>query len=402
MNARRRGFSLIELLLVLFVLALITMSYFALQQRNMEVDKAQDLGYRLFEYGQALGDYIRTEGKKYPATGPGVEVYDGYQWLVDKGYLSKDFSLVVEPLYIEPIPATSPDQPSPEEQMRTSIFVKESATYPGEYELALDVITIGPVYARSDVTYDEEGVSTVTQDLSLISRAVNYANEYRDNIKGSGLILYSRVEAPNGDNTVSIIEGRTVDQNLWNDAWLLRSGANTMQGPIKFQTSEPNDSKIEELSNIRFAQSGWGAINDVQVINFTGAATLSMPLSINFADNGAISNIQALNFASSGTIQGIASIEFLDTATDKRSVFTGIRNITVTAMYKGDRTQDLGIPIANHFCALSRTHVPENGGGCEIYRGTSTYPNTYVIDVQKGKNANDGNGVECKATCFEF
>lgn len=359
-----------EMLLALLIVALMTMSYFMLQQRNTEIDTAQDLGYRLFEYGQALGEYIRTEGQDYPADSPGIVTYDGYAWLQEKGYLSPDFSLVVEPLYVEAIPDSSPAA-----QIRTEINVQENLNELGRYDLVLNNILVGPVYSRNDSVFDEEGKATVHQDISLIARAVNYANEYRDTLKGSGIIQYSRVESTANEQTLSLIQGHLVDQNMWNDAWLLRSGANTMQGPIKFETSAANDSAIQNITQLAFKENETTMITNLKEMQFV--------------DNGAIT------FKSNGLIREVESIDF-----NSAPLFRGIVTTFLTTTYEGEQGHhpiDLKYSTTQFFCAVGLTRFPSNGGSCTVY----PYKGTFWLDIERGPDGN-GSGIKCAAVCFQY
>ncbi|MFI4956238.1 MAG: type II secretion system protein [Gammaproteobacteria bacterium] len=396
MNARRQGFSLMEMLMVLLVIALITLSFFTLKQSHMEVDKAEDLGYRLFEYGQALGQYLRTEGKGYPATGPDVMAFEGYEWLKEKGYLNKEFSLAVEPLFIENVPGkTTP--------LYTEVLIVDSPTQPGTYDLMLDMVEVGPVYSRNDVKTDEAGNRTYVQDVSLIARAVNYANEYRDTIKGSGVIHYRRVEIgneqppaepPPGEPpppafaTPSIIQGTMTDQSMWNDAWLLRSGNNTMQGPITFETAAPQDSAIKELDKISFKSGGSAGIDDLKVINFSTAGEA----------NGSITGIGSIDFSTAGVgaITGLKKISFVG---GDFAGITGVESFTKNFGSSGEyekKYQVTNHSIHNSMCFITEMHA----SWCIVERITNTDNGQSPGDIDKyGFKGQNG---ECTVQCFRY
>jgi prepilin-type N-terminal cleavage/methylation domain-containing protein len=408
MKLLRSGFSLMEMLMVLLVIALLSMSFFAFQQRGMEVDKAEDLGYRLFEYGQALGDYLRSEGKNYPhkPEEPIQLVYEGYAWLQEKldsegnPYLDKDFSLVVDPLFVENIPG----QQTP---LLTEISVfHDPAT--NTYHLQLDLVTVGPVYSRNDYTTDEEGVRTRVQDVSLIARAVNYANEYRDTIKGSGIIKYKHVEinaqnppaepppgteppppAPPAFTSPTIIQGTITDTSLWNDAWLLRSGENTMQGPINFDGSATGiDNSINNLGKIVFGAAG-GTTMDANTLKFVSP--------------GAISNLQTLTFAAGGTIQNVDKIAF-----QNNRVFNGLQFIGSQLINGQNDAPDRyyqviinsqPVPYAKNLCYVSGFYREGHSNTslnftCRIYQDTGDL--TYHLQVAATRYG------YCEVTCYNF
>ena len=435
--------------MVLLVIALISMSFFAYKQRGMEVDKAEDLGYRLYEYGQAVGDYLRTEGKNFAhkPDDPTQLVYQGYQWLQElnnpdgKPYLNKDFSLVVEPLYVEAIPGEKTPL-----MTEFSVFLDPATN---TYHLQLELITVGPVYSRNDFTTDEQGVRTSVQDVSLLARAVNYANEYRDTLKGSGVIQYQRVELgaaeppaqpppgteppgtePPGTHpptftSLSIIQGALVDQSMWNDAWLLRSGQNTMQGPINFENNV--DSTIANLTKMEFVSSG-SSVSNLGTLNFVadGTSMISGLTTLNFANSnssitgltslsfvgtGVIRNLSVLNFYTGGTVTGLKQITFqaLDSAQTYYDVpFTGVKNIFISSVCDGTengRNCDIQNPsdtsnfiyVNNYFCAVNRADdsMQNNHKICNLFiqgTGSSAY---YKLHARS-------QSMKCSAICFQY
>jgi prepilin-type N-terminal cleavage/methylation domain-containing protein len=221
----KRGFTLFEILLALFVLSALVVGGIEYAQRKKDEAAAEQLGLRLYQYGIAVADYARQHPQGLHAS----EEY-GVNWLkmtlnpescVDpmhptadtcKPFLGPEFNLTLPYLVIE----TFPGAPDPQDAQIYTRLTNPS----GAKILTVELVQLGRVMRK--------GV-----DLSLASRAVNFANNFTDQY-GAGRIHYTLSSLD--QNGYIIGDSETPNPNV-DYGYLLTSGENSMKGSIQFSST---------------------------------------------------------------------------------------------------------------------------------------------------------------------
>ncbi len=269
-NKKVLGFTLFEIMLVMLVVAFAIVAMITFTQRQTQETAAEQLGYRLFQYGMAVTDYARQNPDGYDFNNE-PETFYGYEWLQEidnpetgEPFLGDKFILNVNPLRIRDVDGDA----SP---LRTELVIDDRGN--GNFELVVDVIELGvvtkPVAAKQRSVDEPEGTKYVP-DPSLAGAAATYASNYRDR-DGAAVIAY-RLSDDFEENPLEaqIIGEPKGDINL-SDYWLQTDGGNQMQGPIRFNTGvTPADRKLTGVDSIEFSDEPGDAstISGVKEIDF--------------------------------------------------------------------------------------------------------------------------------------
>lgn len=248
----KRGFTLFEILLVLFVMSMIVIGGIQYAQRQQEQAAAQQLGQRLYQYGIAASEYARQNPDKFTVP---HEVY-GIEWLKTavnpetctnpndpqscKTFLGKDYDLNFSSIVIGTLQG-DPDA------MDDQIYTKLTPDSAGV--LNIELIELGTVYRYS------KDAAKYEVDLSLPGQAATAANEYTEQY-GNARITYS-VENFNANTDINDIHivgvPNTSTPNV--DAGYLRTdGSNEMDGDLRFSTRNhgvvfENGTKISQFED---------------------------------------------------------------------------------------------------------------------------------------------------------
>ena len=232
----KRGFTLFEILLVLFVMSMIVIGGIQYANRKAEETSAKQLGHKLYQYGIAVAEYTRINPDGHTDD---YEAY-GIEWLKNtinpetctdpnnpatcEMFLGKDFNLKLQALYIGDLHGDADDE---DDKIYTK-FIQDPIT--GNFNL--DFIELGTLYrySKDDKKY--------TVDLSLPGRAAVFANEFIDEY-GGARIIYT-VQEFTGNNNVDDIHiiglVNTSGPNV--DAGFLRTdGSNQMDADVQFSAS---------------------------------------------------------------------------------------------------------------------------------------------------------------------
>lgn len=317
---RYRGVTLIEMMLVLFIMSLIAVSVIQYANRQRDEAASKVLGEKLYIYGQAVRAYLLDNQAAIRGTpqgdlsgeSPSGEKYTftGVSWLQNppKGtanpnpelnanpYLEDTFSFNtgMHPLFVGPVVGVSDDEVITTVEFRTAgdntspLFV--TVTIPGLYR-------------------DAKGVPVPMPDLSV--RAADFANKFYSSIAGGSAFLYkygvpTEANYPlptDGDYTKAFIVGELRDIAEQED-YLRVDGQNYMKQSIVL--AEPTD------------DAPFAAPTDVGARNIMGVERIYFDSTQEGVPTG-ITNIDAILFNNTHqdklkTIEGLNSIEFANDA----------------------------------------------------------------------------------------
>lgn len=256
-NSAQKGYTLFEILLVLMVISIITVSIITFVNRKTQQSSSEQLGYRLFQYGLAASEYARINPEHFEPKDDPIEFY-GYEYLqitknpenctdptdpdTCKPFLGKDFNLNISPLIIDDVDAGH------KAKIKTVYNVQQQSF--GRHALEVEIIELGSVYTSSKtVTDPDNGTSQQkTANLALARNAAHYASTYRDQA-GSARIKYG-TETMEAD---AHITGYPFNDVMSKDPWLLTTGENTMKGVIEFDNNTPAGKRqVKNVDEIQF------------------------------------------------------------------------------------------------------------------------------------------------------
>jgi prepilin-type N-terminal cleavage/methylation domain-containing protein len=250
----KRGFSLFEIMLVLFVLSMIVMGGIQYSQSQQEKNAAQQLGQRLYQYGVAVSEYARLNPDKLL---PGDHEMYGIEWLKNKinpetcdtpdltdpdtcdTFLGQDFNLQLKNLYIAGMQG---DEDAQDDQLYTE-FEQING------ELRIKLVELGTVYryAKAKESTEEQTVEYVV-DLSLPGQAAMVANEHTYEY-GSARLTYTveKINAGNDIDDIHVVGIPTTSLPNVDSGYLRTDGSNKMDGDLAF--SSPATGKGLVLEN---------------------------------------------------------------------------------------------------------------------------------------------------------
>ncbi len=254
---KHKGFTLFEIMLVMLVVGFGIVAMINYTGRKTQESAADQLGYRLFQYGIAVSDYARQNPDGYdPNNEP--EVFYGYEWLQGKSnpetgepFLGEDFSFDIRPLKILDV-ETDMDSANPR-ILKTVLSIDQTGQ--GGYELVVDLIELGLVTRSATATQQEGGADEYVSDPSLAGAAATYASNYRGR-DGQSVIEYQLDEDFADNPQKAHIIGEPKQDVGLSDYWLRTDGGNQMQGPIEFNSTViPENRTITGVDSIGFTDS---------------------------------------------------------------------------------------------------------------------------------------------------
>jgi len=329
----------------------------------------------LFQYGLAVTDYARQNPQGLDASNEPVEFY-GYEWLQNianpetctdpddlntcKPFLGTDFSLRFGSIVLGDL--------AQDEQLYTVFNVIDGGISGMPDRLELERIEVGPVYKYAKTKDDgADGRQAYEIDLSLSSRAANYASEYRDQ-KGSGVVTYALSSYEEDGHIMGhpSTSGPNVDYG-----YLLTSGQNEMKGPVRFSDSTSIDQrKLTGVGHIEFSE---GAAKTFKGFKHTGP-------------KGRVGGVIPQT-----DVAAVASRKGNNTKEAKQAVSTGVNASEGFCFSAGYRINP---------------HTDTAGDGlntdyaCSIFREDN---NMWTVEAQiLSSNAQKGDALTCYATCVKF
>lgn len=243
----KRGFTLFEILLALFIMSMIVVGGMQWSKRKHEEAAARQLGLRLFQYGMAVSEYARQNPDGYTSKHlPPNNLY-GVDWLKHKTnpescypdnshcqfFLGQDFSFNLSDLRVGPLREGVDDS-----QIHVELVPPTSDKIG---PLTVKLISVGKVYRYTT------GTSPYSVDISLDSRAVNFANQYNDQ-SGTAEITYTLYPL-NQDGMITGVPS-TTSPNI-DSGYLRTDGTNQMDNSIRFSSSAATKN-IENVSAVKF------------------------------------------------------------------------------------------------------------------------------------------------------
>lgn len=260
MNIRKTtGFTLFELMLLLLLASILVVTLITATQRKSQESAAEQLGFRLYQYGRAVTDYVRQNPDNFSFPDNEPSPFYGYEWLQEKtnpetgkSFLGPDFSLDIRPLKIEDVD----DEDSPLKTVLHFVLVDDDDDDEDEYVLALDTVQLGrvmrPVAAKEREEDDPQEGTIYRVDLSLAAAAAQYATEYRSREGAAALDYFLEGDLADDPAHAYIVGTAKPDFGI-SDYWLQTSGFNEMQGPVRFNTTiTPMQRAISGLDALEF------------------------------------------------------------------------------------------------------------------------------------------------------
>lgn len=372
-SIKQRGFSLFEILLVLIVFMVAIVAVVQYMTREKEKSGAEDLGYRLFQYGLAVTDYARQNPDGFTPADEPIHV-DGYAWLQNtinpetcadpndvstcKPFLGAEFSLDFPSIVVGDL--------ANGQQLYTVFNVIEGGTSGVPDRLGVELIELGIVYKYAKTQGQGNARQQYEVDLSLASRAANFASEYRDQ-RGSAVITYTLSGYEEDSHIIGVPStgGPNVDYG-----YLLTSGQNEMNGPVRFSASTADDQR---------------AVRNVGRVEFT---------------EGAVKTFQGLKHSGSkGRSNNLPIMDFI-----------------ATASRIGNNTKEIATPVSTGvagtegFCFSAgyniNPHTDTTGSGenteysCKVFREDN---GIWAVEARIwSNNAHKGDALTCYATCVRF
>jgi hypothetical protein len=252
MNDRKiKGVTLFEMLLVLLVIMVLVATFFTFSGRKTQGNAAEQLGFRLYQYGLAVTDYARINPDNYDANTELESIY-GYEWLQEKTnpetgqpFLGASFSLDITPLKIAEI---DPGEP----YMQTILSI--NALGQNEFEVLVDLIEVGMVsrpLPAGKRDPDAPSGTAYQADPALAAAAATYANNYRTDA-GPAAITYKLAGDFKEPEELLLIGEPRFDLGT-SEYWLQTDGRNQMQGSIRFNPEiDAANRRVTGVDNIEF------------------------------------------------------------------------------------------------------------------------------------------------------
>jgi type II secretory pathway pseudopilin PulG len=237
MSESQRGFTLLELLLVLGLSMSALLLGFYDKQADMEQAKARQVGGFLYQYGNA----VRAILAENPNISLGVK--DGTAWLKNS---SCGGTLAVGKEYLPcGFPAASALDPIKFGQLAFSTLVEATGTSP--YRKVTATTSVTPF------TLSKRGILTPRSDLAGISALTAASAIMAGSNGGSGVasptgaLSQINYKANPLDATITITAGSTPA----NDVWLRTDGSNSMHAPLNFDSGLAGNREIQGVSRIQ-------------------------------------------------------------------------------------------------------------------------------------------------------
>lgn len=263
-RSRQKGFTLIEMILVIGLMAVATMITFYEKKLDMEQTQARTTGVKLYEYNNAVRAWISQNVGAANTTKPA-----GSAWL-------KSTTCPGGTSAIAYLPCNFPD-------MSLAAPVRF-----GQVSVVSTVVTTGA---------PPNQVTTVTTTTTPFTVLVGTAQNLRTDLAG----LAAVVAAAGGVNSVSPMLASTdgsvssnpatgvitleASNNGATDAWLRTDGSNTMNSNITYKATNP--ANLRELTNVSRVQS---LASEILYLGGVGslAAGQSVVVAANQSVNGAL------------------------------------------------------------------------------------------------------------------
>lgn len=385
---RIKGFSLFEIILVMLVLSVAIVAIITHTGRKTQETAADQLGYRLFQYGLAVSDYARQNPEGFNPDNEPETMY-GYEWLknienpeTDKPFLGENFTLNIPPLRIRNV-ETDDDDENEERVIKTEFSINQTGQ--GNYELFVDLVELGVVTKPTTTTQRGEAGEMYVVDLSLAGAAANYASTYR-NRDGAAVITYRLHEDFAIDPENAHIVGEPKSDVGIGEYWLLISGDNQMQGPVQFNEGVVADNRrISGVDSINFSDKpGTHEMLGVEKIIFSDDPNATQE------------------------ILGVDTIGFVANNTTVPA-FRGFRQtgeFTLSITNNDDWTRSRALSYGNNMlntsnsiCFLTAIQVPQNAATtCEVEPVGTV--NTWTLSAER--HSSSGTTIVCTARCLMF
>ncbi|MBB4867812.1 prepilin-type N-terminal cleavage/methylation domain-containing protein [Pseudomonas nitritireducens] len=243
MRTRESGFTLIELMLALGIVAASSIVSFNVKMLELEQMKARETGQYLVQYNNAVREWVSAN------VGVASTTKSGSAWLKPTTCPGGLSAVGYLPCYF---PAATTSNPIPGGQLSLSTTITTSGAAPNITTVATTTSTpyqVGPGKIRSDLA----GLAAVTAASSSPSAAPQGGN-----IDGSFKSMVS---------TGVIV--MTAGNNGGADPWLRTDGSNTMNNPLNFNGARPSYMRdiqgVSRISNI--------AANALTIGNPSGGAS---------------------------------------------------------------------------------------------------------------------------------
>lgn len=301
----QRGYTLIELMLVMGLMSSMTLMAFLEKSSDLEVQQARVTGEKLLQYNNAARSWLSNN------VGAANSNYDGSAWLKhtscqdglsDVGYLPCDFPIANSATPIR----------------FGNLAIKSSVTTSGTYPNQVTKITTStsPFKIPS---------GQLRSDLSGVATIVAAAGGLKNNTP----VVMATEGSYGSDPTTGIIT-MIASNNTSNDAWLRTDGSNTMKSSITFDEKKP--ANLRELRNLSRVQS---IVSNILYIGSPGGALTSERVVVD-ANTQILGSLKVSNSISGGdgiTIER-GDVSLLDgSITASKSISAGTDLIAESAVH---------------------------------------------------------------------
>lgn len=229
---QQRGLTLLEMMLVIGLLSVGMLLSFYSKQAELEQLKAQTLGAQLFQYNNAVRNYLANNN----SIGAGTRT--GTAWLKNT---SCGGTLAMGAEYLPcSFPAASSVSPIKPGFVSLSTSIQVTGVAPNRKITATSV--------TSPFKMLNAGVLQVRSDLAGLA-AITAAAGHLPGSTGSGFT--TTTDASFSSNPLDATITMLASNNATQDVWLRTDGGNSMHAPLTFDSSDSNNRQIVGASRIQ-------------------------------------------------------------------------------------------------------------------------------------------------------
>lgn len=366
MHMRRLGFSLFEVLLVLFISSVIAMGTFGYYQQKKQTDVADTLANRMYFFSQAVRAFVLSN-----------------QMAINDGTFVCPIMPTDSTCAKQPIPGSNPVQSEYvftgvtwlTKPVAGSLYLDEDFTFADLFPLALQrgdasgqplkddaaiqaVIRTDDIIIDFGVLYDVQDAAQVPEPKTAITAtaATKATNLYDPQLGPSSFTYVGGLD----DQGIPIPIRATLNPPSATEAYLRTDGANAMLADLRFESASTNPMYI------RFNNTAGGIINNALSIVF-----------------------RATQGATERTISNLDRIDFLNTGSTARPVlpFSGV---APTGFMSPSELEDADLHPDHYVCMLAEVKINVDQGYCRIKINAN------------GSYKMEKNNSECSVHCFRY
>jgi prepilin-type N-terminal cleavage/methylation domain-containing protein len=228
----QRGFTLLELMLVIGLSAIVTMMSFYSDQADLEQKSASEVGNVLFQYNNGVRSFLAKNNGLANSTQFGSawlkNTTCGGPWAVGAEYLPCNF------------PAATAASPIKFGRLSLSTSIVGSGAVPNRKVTATTT--------TSAYTLSHAGTPEIRSDLSGIAAITASSGGL---LNSSGTAYKLATDASYSSNPLNATITMTASNNADQDIWLRTDGGNSMHANLNFDSADPASRQITGASRIQ-------------------------------------------------------------------------------------------------------------------------------------------------------